>query len=103
MLLALSAYGSLLVSATLSVNSLSSSNNLVPVKSNSFSFRMYFSGLNSGVSGGLTVLLNSLSAGSVTFTTNTLAVPSCLTSTVTTAFIVSYVTVPSVPLTSSTV
>ena len=63
---------------------------------------MYFSGLNSGVSGGVTLLLNSLSAMSPTFAIRTLAVPSCETVTVTFAFIVSYVTVASVPLTSST-
>ena len=49
------------------------------------------------------MLLNSLSAGSVTFATNALAVPSWDTVTVTSAFIVSYVTVVSVPATSSTV
>ena len=103
MLLSLSAYGFAFVSAYLSANSLSSSNNEVPVRSNSFSFRTYFSGLNSGVSGGLTVLLNSLSAMSPTVATRTLAVPSCDTVTVTLAFIVSYATVPSVPLSSSTV
>ncbi len=63
----------------------------------------YFSGWNLGSSGGRTVLLNSLSAGSVTFVIKALAVPSCETVTVTTAAIVSYSTVASVPLTSVTV
>ena len=71
--------------------------------SNFSSLRIYFSGLNSGVSGGVTRLLNSLSAISPTLATRTLVVPSCFTVTVTFAFIVSYVTVASEPLTSSTV
>ena len=51
----------------------------------------------------VTRLLNSLSAMSPTFAIRTLAVPSFDTVTVTFAFIVSYVTVVSLPLTSSTV
>ena len=84
-----SAYGFAFVSAYLSANSLSSSNNLLSVIENFSLFRTYFSGLNSGVSGGVTLLLNSLSAISPTVATRTLAVPSCDTVTVTFAFIVS--------------
>ena len=49
------------------------------------------------------MLLNSLSAGSVTLATRAFVVPSFATVTVTSALIVSYVTVVSVPATSSTV
>ena len=98
-----SAYGLVFVSPYLSVNSLSSSNNLLSVIEYLAVFNTYFSGWNLGSVGGVTVLLNSLSAGSVTFATNALAVPSWDTVTVTSALIVSYVTVVSVPATSSTV
>ena len=63
----------------------------------------YFSGWNLGSSGGVTRLLNSLSAASVTLATIALAVPSCDTTTLTVATIVSYLTVASVPGVSSTV
>ena len=76
LLLASSTYGFAFVSATLSVNSLSSSTSLSPVISNFSLFTMNFSGLNSGVSGGVTVLLNSLSSISETVRLRTLAVPS---------------------------
>ena len=98
-----SAYGLTFVSPYLSANSESSSKSFVPVRSNFDSFRIYFSGLNSGVSGGVTLLLNSLSGASVTFATIAFAVPSCETMTVTVATMVSYVTVASVPATSRTV
>ena len=103
MLDASSAYGFAFVSATLFANSLSSSTSLSPVISNFSSETTYFSGWNLGSSGGVTTLLNSLSSASVTFVTNALAVPSCDTTTLTLATIESYVTVASVPATSSTV
>ena len=98
-----SAYGLAFVSAYLSANSESSSRSLLSVIENFSAFNTYFSGWNLGSSGGVTRLLNSLSAMSPTVAIRTLAVPSCLTVTVTFAFIVSYVTVASEPLTSSTV
>ena len=103
LLSALSTYGSVFVSPYLSVNSASSSRSLLSVIENFAVFNTYFSGWNLGSSGGVTRLLNSLSAMSPTVAIRTLAVPSCLTVTVTFAFIVSYVTVASEPLTSSTV
>ena len=57
--------------------------------SNFSSETTYFSGWNLGSVGGVTVLLNSLSAGSVTFAIKAFAVPSCETVTLTSAFIVS--------------
>ena len=84
-----SAYGFAFVSATLFTNSLSSSTSLSPVMSNFSSETTYFSGWNLGSVGGVTTLLNSLSAMSPTVATRTLAVPSCDTVTVTFAFIVS--------------
>ena len=64
----LSAYGFAFVSATSSVNSLSSSISLSPVISNFSLFTTNFSGLNSGVvGGGVTLLLNSLSSAPVAF------------------------------------
>ena len=103
LLVSLSAYGLAFVSAYSSVNSSSSSASFDPVISNFSLLRTNFSGWNLGSSGGVTRLLNSLSAMSPTVATRTLAVPSCDTVTVTFAFIVSYVTVASEPLTSSTV
>ena len=55
--------------------------------SNFSSVTTYFSGWNLGSSGGVTVLLNSLSSASVTFATIALAVPSCDTTTFTVATI----------------
>ena len=103
LLVSLSAYGFAFVSAYSSVNSSSSSASFEPVISNFSLLRTNFSGWNLGSVGGVTVLLNSLSAMSPSVATKALAVPSCLTVMVTVAFIVSYVTVASVPATSSTV
>ena len=57
-----SAYGFALVSAYSSVNSSSSSINFLPVTSYFSLLTTNFSGWNLGVSGGVTLLLNSLSA-----------------------------------------
>ena len=62
LLLVKSAYGLALVSVYLSVNSLSSSNSFSPVRSYFSLLTTYFSGWNTGVSGGVILLLNSLSA-----------------------------------------
>ena len=72
----LSTYGSLLVSPYLSVNSESSSRSLLSVIENLAVSNTYFSGWNLGSSGGVTVLLNSLSGASVSVFTSALAVPS---------------------------
>ena len=85
----LSAYGFAFVSPYLSVNSESSSMSLSPVISYFSLETTYFSGCNLGSSGGVTVLLNSLSAASVTLATIAFAVPSCDTTTLTVATIVS--------------
>ena len=91
-----SAYGFAFVSAYLSANSLSSSTSLLPVMSNFSLFTTYFSGWNLGVSGGTTLLLNSLSLAleanppvEAWLTTVVRTLPSLVTSTVTVAFIAS--------------
>ena len=57
-----STYGLAFVSVYSSVNSSSSSINFVPVRSYFSLLRTNFSGWNTGVSGGVILLLNSLSA-----------------------------------------
>ena len=57
-----SAYGLAFVAVYSSVNSSSSSTSFVPVMSNFSLLRTNFSGWNSGVSGGVILLLNSLSS-----------------------------------------
>ena len=62
LLVVLSAYGSAFVSVYSSVNSLSSSTNLVPVMSYFSLLSTNFSGWKTGVSGGVILLLNTLSS-----------------------------------------
>ena len=113
-----SAYGLAFVSVYSSCNSSSSSINFVPVRSNFSLLRTNFSGWNTGVSGGVILLLNSLSAVpsvalplastppvETTLVTVVNVWPFLATSTVIVAFIVSY-TIPAslaAGITSSTV